>query len=480
MRNQRIPAFSALTWLAWLVAVQAARAADPTVASALAQLVASAPPASQVGLSVVNLDTGQPVFDHAADVPLKPASVLKLFTTAAALEHLGPAFRFHTRVYAAADEIWVIGGGDPGLGDARVADRHGLPPLHVFDDWAAALRSAGVLRCARLVLDDSIFDQQWRHPDWPLDQADRWYQAPVGGLNINDNCLDARVELAGGRVRLLVQPLLPDAFLVNSIGVGKKHRPAVLRKPERDVFEFTGTITRSDELAPAAAGRPTVFFGHGLRQALADRGIVVTGDVVRRTIPDPIGAGGRLVAEHASALPDVLWRCNTFSQNLFAECLLKALPAYQPDGTRSGASGSWATGVAAERAILSRLGVDLDGAVLRDGSGLSHENRVTARQITTLLALLRRHRAAELFIGSLAAPGEEGSMRRSFGDPELRGRMRGKTGTLAGVRALAGYVDRPDGSTWAFALLCNGSVGPELTRRVVEVLADTDGPAPRR
>ena len=101
---------------------------------------------------------------------------------------------------------------------------YGQRPGEVFEEWAAALKATGVQRVAKLVLDDSVFDGTVRHPDWPADQADRWYQAPVGGLNLNDNCLDARVEVRGG-VKLVLTPDLPADFVANSLKLGKKHQP---------------------------------------------------------------------------------------------------------------------------------------------------------------------------------------------------------------------------------------------------------------
>src|SRR5262249_33562028 len=154
------------------------------------------------------------LFEYNADEPLKPASVLKLFTTAAALQRFGPQFALETSVYLAGDELWVLGGGDPGLGDERLATRDGQTVLSTFEHWAALLRERGVTAISKIVLDDFVFDSEWRNPDWEPDQYLAWYQAPVGGLNFNDNCLDARAELAGASVRLVLTPPLPDDFFV--------------------------------------------------------------------------------------------------------------------------------------------------------------------------------------------------------------------------------------------------------------------------
>jgi D-alanyl-D-alanine carboxypeptidase/D-alanyl-D-alanine-endopeptidase (penicillin-binding protein 4) len=213
-----------------------------------------------------------------------------------------------------------------------------------------------------------------------------------------------------------------------------------------------------------------VFFGHVLSRALAERGCPVNGGVVRRRLTPAAAAGVKPLAVHETPLPEVLWRCNTFSQNLFAECLVKSLDAYNPDGSRSGRPGSWEGGHDVLRAELGRLGVDLATAQLRDGSGLSHQNRVTASQVVQLLRAMRRHPHAAAFLDSLARAGEEGSMKRRFADPVLKGRVLAKTGTLNHVSSLAGYATRADGTVLAFALLVNGDGGEQLAVDVCRIL----------
>lgn len=454
-------------------------AAISAVQKQLEQAVAGVPRGTQVGLVVEDARDGRRWFAHNADTPMKPASTRKLLVTAASLERFGPGFAFETRVLLAGRDLLVIGSGDPGIGDERLEQKRGERPLACFDEWAEALRAAGATAIENIVLDDSIFDQQWRHPDWPDEQYQEWYQAPVGGLNLNDNCVDATARAAEGGVTLALRPPLPNEFIVNELKPGGSNRVGVTREAGSDVLRFSGIVRGSAGFEPVAVERPTLVFGYALREALRARGITVSGKVLRQPIDDARAAAARPIATHRTPLADVLWRSNTFSQNLFAECLLKALSAYGPDGRRSGRAGSWEDGVRVELAALQRLGVDLRGATLRDGSGLSHSNRVTAAHFTHLLRAMRAHRHAAVFVESLAvAGGEDGTMRRRFAAPSLRGRLRGKTGSIQGVAALAGYVERPDGVTLAFALLVSGGGGEELQVRVAQILAGAGGAPP--
>ena len=453
--------------------------ARPELQDRLSSLLARVPERTQVGLAVAEVGSGAEWFAYEANTPLEPASVQKLFVTAAALDRFGPAFQYQTRVYVWGDELWVVGAGDPGLGDQRIAERHGRDSDHFFEEWAAALRARGVTALTKVVLDDTVFDEQVRHPDWPDSQADRWYQAPVGGLNLNDNCLDVTVVVRGGEIELRLQPHLSPGLVSNTLKRGKKQRPILKRPAGSEVFQLSGTVANGGPLDPVAVNQPTIFFAHALQRALEKRGIAVRGDIVRRQLTDGELASATLLATHTTDLADVLWRCNTFSQNLFAECLLKSLAAYAPDGRRSGAAGTFEAGHEVVQATLRQLGVELRGATLRDGSGLSHENRATAAQFVRLLLRMYRHPQAELFMQSLARAGELGSMQRRYNDPLLRGRLRGKTGTLAGVHTLAGYITRPDNTVLAFALLINGKCSADLPAQVCRTLVTAGDTGPR-
>lgn len=454
----------------------AERTGRDTVRARLTELLAKSSGNSRVGLCVADCTTGDVWYQADAHTPLKPASLMKLFTTSTALERFGAEFRFETRTYLAGEELLVLGGGDPGLGDERLSRRRGVPTHYEFDAWAEQLRRRGVTRLSGIVLDDSIFDQQYRHPEWPVDQATAWYQAPVGGLNFNDNCIDASFRLRGGVAELTIRPTLPPEFYRNQIRSGKTHAPRARRAPDSDIFEFVGTASRDDSFGSVSVGQPTVFFGYALREALTQRGILIENRVIRRTLSQNVLAAAELLDARITTMEEVLERCNKNSQNLFAECLLKALAAYERDGRPSSVPGSWSGGLEVLRDTLSGMGIDMSGAVLSDGSGLSHGNRVTAAQIVALLRHMHRHPRADVFKNSLARPGEEGTLRaKRWNTPELRERFTAKTGTIRGVYTLAGYVRRPEGVELAFALLINDAESDLLRLPVAEILAESGG-----
>lgn len=474
-RRSKIRMVALNLWVGALLACGPLATAQTTAASAresvarrLAALIERAGSKTQVGLLVEQAGTHDAWFANLPDEPRKPASLQKLLVTAAALEHFGPDFTYSTSVYLQGSELWVVGAGDPSLGDERLARRANRPHDYLFEELAGALKQRGVPQLSGLVLDDTIFETPDRHPDWPVAQSDAWYQAPVGGLSYNDNCVDIEVAVTNGSIDLKVRPPLPERFVRQQLRRGKEQKPFARRRADSEVIEVGGTIARNATLESVSVQQPTVFFGEALKEGLRLRGVTVNGNVVAQRLQP--NAAPLFVRQ--TTLADIVWRTNRFSQNHFADCLLKSLGAYARDGQRRAAPGTWESGRDVLLATLPRLGVDPRGLVVRDGSGLSHSNRATPRQLVTLLHAMRTHRAAAVFRGSLAEPGEDGTLRRRFRKGPLAGRLQAKTGTISGVRGLAGYVTRPDGTELVFALLLEGAATDTLVNQLAEALAE--------
>jgi D-alanyl-D-alanine carboxypeptidase/D-alanyl-D-alanine-endopeptidase (penicillin-binding protein 4) len=142
------------------------------------------------------------------------------------------------------------------------------------------------------------------------------------------------------------------------------------------------------------------------------------------------------------------------SQNLFAEMLLKSI------GRERRGAGSWAAGLAAERAFLvDSVGVDSTAFWALDGSGLASANLVTPRALTQVLRYAATHRGAEAFLGALPRAGARGSLRRRFTGTPIAGRVVAKTGSIDRVHSLSGFIERPDGGPLVFSVIANGYWG---------------------
>src|SRR5258706_8658253 len=151
---------------------------------------------ADVGIEVVKLGSSATnstiIFKHDSEIPLIPASNLKLVTTSAALDALGADFRFRTLLVKHGEDVILIGDGDPTVGDGELLRKSGWHAATLFGNWAEALQKKGIKRVGNVLVDDSVFDENGLHKNWPTDhdQLSRHYSAEVGGMNLGANCVD--------------------------------------------------------------------------------------------------------------------------------------------------------------------------------------------------------------------------------------------------------------------------------------------------
>lgn len=442
--------------------------------------------------------TGDALFSHGGENPLIPASNMKLLTTGAALRVLGPDAVFETRLGWDGDRIVVIGQGDPGLGDPALLDRN-EPPITVdglLDKLARAIVAAAPNpgQADALVLDARIFDDQRVHPEWPTDQLNKWYCAEVAGLNFHTNVLtfflSAGEDGQGGRAAGVtpIVRLQPEAR-----GVGRwfsidnkaktvakgRHTAWVARAVgARSANEFTifgdvriGATAGID----AAVHNPPGMFGSLLAERLEAAGLTTPRDEKGRPVVLSPGVNEtfdefRAAAVVRTAMPDILERANTNSQNLYTEALLKRIGhevTHEP--------GSWRSGAAVVRMLIADdLGPEhANRTTIDDGSGMSRRNRVAPSTLTAWLAdLADRPRLAAAMIDSLPSPGE-GTLRRRFKGESLHNHVYAKSGSINGVRCLSGYVIADTGHAVAFSVMVNGIKHGQQIRDALALHEDT-------
>lgn len=416
-------------------------------------------PKAKLGARVVNLSTGQVLYEHDAEQPLIPASNMKLVVIAAALDRFGKDYQYKTMLAIRERDLVVVGCGDPTFGDEKLFQARGDSITAVFHIWAEKLAAAGVRQVSgNIVIDDSIFDDRFVHPNWPADQFQAWYEAPIGGLNFNANCVSVQVK-PGKSGAAAIATLMPGTSLLkleNRLKSGRKHAPGLTRRRDSDTLVVAGSITRADTLGPVTIRDPGMYFGYVFKTVLAAKGIRVQGKVVREKLalgPDRVPAGGHGVAFHQAPLYDAARRAGQDSLGMMAEGLIKLL------GSQESGVGSWETGRAALKRFLLEAGVPEGQFVIDDGSGLSRKNRLSARAATQVLAYMYKAPGGRFdqLRSSLARPGRDGTLRKRLRGPETRDRVFAKTGYINGVRTLAGYVQTKSGQWLAFAFFYNGT-----------------------
>lgn len=428
----------------------------------LRRLVRAAGPAASYGVLVVSLERGDTLFSHDADVPLTPASNMKLYSTAAALFYLGPAFRFQTYVLAEGEvrdgvlhgDLVLYGTGDPSIG-------RGAPTAQpTFRALADSLRARGIHHVAGDVVGDgSYFDDRWIAGGWTSYDRSAWYAPPVGALSFGENRVALRIRpgaSAGAPARLSTEPATEGLAVVNRVRTVSRGETRIALRHGAEALVVEGQIRSGHGglRREIPVVDPANYAAAALGAALRERGIRVSGGTRSRYAAPaaPAGAGSRRVlAIHASApLHEISSVTNHVSHNLFAESLHKAA------GRALVGEGSFDAGA---RVILRFLAdeVGADTARLRvlDGSGLSAGNRLTARATVQLLEFMARSELAAAFQGSLPSAGSAQGLRRMFGTPAAAN-LRAKTGTLRGVSSLSGYVRSADGEQLAFSIIANG------------------------
>jgi D-alanyl-D-alanine carboxypeptidase/D-alanyl-D-alanine-endopeptidase (penicillin-binding protein 4) len=407
----------------------------------------------QVSLNVVDLDSGQVWAAREANRALIPASNMKLVTTAAALVLLGPGQDFVTPVETVGTiqdgvlqgDLVLRAAGDPIVnadGDAKVEAR--------LDVIAQALRQQGVTRIqGDVVLDESDFAAPSPAPGWP--SSNQYWQehcALSAGFTLNGSVLQSLVTPArsGGSARVELHPAphgLRSNYSVKSSGAQNKVQVGATVS----TVTVKGSIPKSSKpfLSDFSHPDPLNLFGQVLIDRLKRGGVQLDGKLrFERGAP----RGEHLVSLRSS-LDAVLVPINTHSRNSVADQLLLAM------GHALAEAGTREAGAMVSSKALAELGVPTTGFHQADGSGLSRDNRVTARQLTALIAgvMARNPETARVFQESLATNGGPGSLLNRMKGSEMKGRVFAKNGWITGASSLSGICYTQSGKRLAFSIL---------------------------
>jgi serine-type D-Ala-D-Ala carboxypeptidase/endopeptidase (penicillin-binding protein 4) len=414
------------------------------------------------GIEVRSLRSGKVLYALNAQRNFMPASTMKLVTTAAVLDALGPDERLRTTLETngrldafgrVLGDVHLVGRGDPNL-SGRFAEGR---VMAAFEELAGALQAAGVKRIeGRLIGNESLFSGPRRGERWNWADLVWCYGTEVSALLFNDNCIQltaAPGEKVGDPARIERSPSSRYYGVVSRVTTSAAGSAEDMRL-ERDLGSMTFRLSGSVPLNGApwegslAVEDPARFAATVLAELLEARGIRVSGGVETSAQPPP--APLRVLAAHESPpLALMLQAINKPSQNLHAEAMLRLL------GARVKKVGSAEAGLEAVDDFLGRVRVNKASWSLHDGSGLSRTDLVTPRGLVDLLVAMDRHRFRAAYLESLPIAGVDGTLESRMRGTAAQGRIRAKTGTLTEVNALAGYADAGDGDRLAFAIVLN-------------------------
>ena len=439
----------------------------------------------QWGVLVRSLASGQVLYERNASKLLMPASNMKIVTLAAAAERLGWDYTWTTTVAPAGRVEGGVLNGDlvvRGTGDPTINGRSGEATV-VFQKWADLLLASGLRRIdGRIVGDASAFDDEELGAGWAWDDMAFDYSAPVSALQFNEDV--ARIVVKPGVVEgapagIELIPAESGLVVDNRVVTGPGDRAALSlrRLPGSDRLTVSGSIGRlaKEAVRLAAVDGPSAYFARAFRQVLIARGIDVTGPAVdaRGLAVKPVLDGVTPFFVHRSPpLSEAARVLMKVSQNLYAETFLKTI------GAAAGEGGNTESGQKEVVKVLQGWGIAPEEYVLADGSGLSRYNYLTPHMLVTILEQVHRDpRHRDAFAATLPIGGEDGgTIARRFKGTRAAGNVRAKTGSLANVRALSGYVASLDGEPLVFSIIANNFTVPQATidaaiDRAVEQLA---------
>ncbi|MEP7148285.1 MAG: D-alanyl-D-alanine carboxypeptidase/D-alanyl-D-alanine-endopeptidase [Acidobacteriota bacterium] len=457
----------------------------------------------QVGIKIVSLNTGKVVFEENGEKYFMPASNMKNFTVATAIEKLTPDFRFVTSVYAPStpDPAGVIKGNLRvfGRGDVSVSTSFSDGNYYKgLDDLADTIAAAGVKRIeGDLIADETYFAGDPVPGEWEWDDLQWYYGAEISALPINDNALDLSVKPgpSGYPCAVRVLPFNPIVRIVNhcvTSAAGTLRTLKIEKKIDRNIIEITGSLPVGNVgfNGSITVSRPAELFVALLKERLAAKGVTVTGRT-RAVNSKPTGTPDMSVEITKLESPPLsLIAAKTMkpSQNMYTETLLWTLGEQarsslsMPGGGVAPVSNATSAelGLSAVKRFLTEIGVAPDGIIQHDGSGLSRHNLITPAAVVQLYTYMgRQSKFSQVWRDSLTIGGVDGTLRRRFVGTRASGNVRGKTGTIDQVSALSGYVRTAAGEELVFSMVVNGvnevSVRTSAMDEIVVNLANFDG-----
>jgi serine-type D-Ala-D-Ala carboxypeptidase/endopeptidase (penicillin-binding protein 4) len=480
------------TFLAMLVVGVLTAYGHASIVAEIDRAIRSAPlQGATVAVSIRDAETNAAIVSVNASRPMIPASNMKLLTAGAALHVLGPDFSFNTKLKRDGDRLIIIGDGDPAFGDPNLLElmtvngQRGIDLEQFIAIWTNAVRAAGITTVSELIIDDRIFDRDYLHPGWPVDQLNRRYCAEVAGLNFHLNVLHFFPRPTDGqrpdisRFEPYASWLQVNNSATNRRGKDDSNTAWIARQIGTNNLRMYGNVKFEYRVpVPVTVHDMPNFFARYFTDRLRAAGVQVRSYRLA-TLEERLHEGDLIAPVISTPIATVIERCNRDSQNMYAEALLKRIGA-----ETTSQPGSWQNGGAVLRHVVQerlRSSALLSSIVVSDGSGLSRGNRVSPETLTAWLNTFHHdQRLGPIFIESLAQPGDQGTLRRRFGSVDLSGAMlHAKSGYINEVSCLSGYVTTSDGRRRSFSIMINEipnrtalSHARALQERIVKVIAD--------
>ncbi len=428
------------------------------------------------GVSVRDADTGEVLYSRDGDIRLHPASNMKLFSAAAALEVLGEDYTFSTEVLTDGEMSGPVLHGDlflKGKGDPTLLKED-------FDQFAMDLKDQGIDKIkGDLVGDDTWYDdvRLSRGITWPDEPY--YYASQISALSLSPN-----EDYDAGTVIVEVTPseddseaevtVVPETDYVNIVNntemvpAGESRSISIVRDRGTNDIIIEGTMPEDGSLQRSwvTVWEPTGYAVDVFKKSLEEQGIDFIGNSDVRLDETPEDAS-ILTSRDSMPLDELLIPYMKLSNNGHGEVLVKEMGKVVHD------EGSWNRGLDVVNDTIDGLGVNADTIYFHDGSGMSHVNHIPANEVAELLYQVQDQSWFPAFEYSLPVAGESdrfvgGTLRNRMTEGPAQGNVTGKTGTLNTVSALSGYVTTMDGEDLIFSVIINNFISPSSNIKSIE------------
>jgi len=402
---------------------------------------------ASVSIMVSAIDSDSALYSYDADREVVPASVMKLITTATALETLGGDFRYKTTIcYDGVIEdsilkgnLYIEGSGDPTTGSSELK---GITRDEVFMSWTAAVKKVGIRKITGSVIaDESVFDTEGVSMKWLREDLGSYYGQGCYGINVFDNRFTLYISTDGVKPTVGgTNPLLPELSFHNYLRLSDKDSCYITGFPYSNERWLYGTV-------PASANRyelrgdipdPPLFAAQYFFEMLKREGVSIDGkpNCYRKLKEEGkwrLTKRNTIITTSSPPLKEMIRITNNVSCNLYADAFLKTT-GLQCNEQLS----SFEKGVYVMHKTWNAKGIDTSPLYTSDGSGLAPTDKLSAMFLCKILKYMAYSKE---FVESLPLAGLEGTVRNTLKYSKLQGKARLKSGSMSRVRSYAGYVE---------------------------------------
>ncbi|MDR2497189.1 MAG: D-alanyl-D-alanine carboxypeptidase/D-alanyl-D-alanine-endopeptidase [Tannerellaceae bacterium] len=446
-------------------------------------------------LVVKEVESGEVICSYDPDRRLTPASVLKLVTTAAALEILGEEYRYVTAIEYDGElkngllsgNIYIKGSGDPTLGSSHFSSEGNIYPHNrnaFFPKWMEGIRQKAITSVAgEVIADESCFDSEGVAMKWQREDIGSYYGAGSYGLNVFDNIYKLYLNSSGPGNRPEIVRIEPSVQLKFHNYLSSADTPSdssyIVGMPfDADRYLYgTLPVNRKMYMLRGDIPDPPLFLAQYLHAGMTAAGIQIKGPAscMRMLLEEnrlPLAPRTLIASTYSPALAEIVRITNERSHNLYADALLKTIGAASSNGAQPAALSTAGKGIQALREHWAKRGISMASEAMYDGCGIAAANKLSASFLCNLLVYMAsRSPQSAAFVGSLPQAGIEGSVRNFLRGTKLQGHAFLKSGGMTGVRSYAGYIDK-EGKRYALVIIANNYNGSssEITREIEKLL----------